>query len=266
MKFLRCFATMILISGFLCACSQSELPPESAAVTTQTMPAEIKDTQTTLSAEDTAPATLPPHSELYLPGVSVKDVTVYFNEVCLNAEFVNSGDPTALQKWMTPIYYSLNGTPTPEDRATLESLALWLNYMEGFPGIYEAQNPAETNLRIHFCSEEELLNLMGDQFIGTDGAVTFWYEEDQIYDAIICCRTDLDQRLRNSVILEEIYNALGPIQDTSLRSDSIIFSGFSQPQELTEIDRLLLKLLYHPTMECGMDAAKCEAVIRQLYY
>jgi hypothetical protein len=28
----------------------------------------------------------------------------------------------------------------------------------------------------------------------------------------------------------------------------------------------LTKLLYHPDMKCGMNAAECEAVIRNLYY
>jgi hypothetical protein len=76
----------------------------------------------------------------------------------------------------------------------------------------------------------------------------------------------LDQYRRNSVILEEIYNGLGPIQDTSLRSDSIIYSEFSQPQALTNIDELILKLLYHPDIMPGMNAEQCETIIRQLYY
>ena len=56
------------------------------------------------------------------------------------------------------------------------------------------------------------------------------------------------------------------MQDTSLRTDSIIYAGYSEPQELTEIDKLLLTLLYHPKIECGMDADACEAIIRELYY
>jgi hypothetical protein len=38
------------------------------------------------------------------------------------------------------------------------------------------------------------------------------------------------------------------------------------PQSMTEVDELILKLLYHPQIQCGMDAQQCEAVIRQLYY
>jgi len=210
--------------------------------------------------------TEPAHSPLYIPGVSVEDVVLYFNEVCLDAETVHGGDPSVLQKWMIPLRYIVHGSPTAEDRAIMDHFTQWLNTLEGFPGISETKDPMEANLRIHFCDQEEMLAIMGDWVYGLDGAVTFWYECDEIYDAVICCRTDLDQHLRNSVIQEEIYNGLGPVQDTSLRPDSMIYAGFSEPQSLTPVDELLLKLLYHPDMVCSMNAAQCEAVIRQLYY
>ena len=108
---------------------------------------------------------------------------------------------------------------------------------------------------------------MGNDFIGTDGGVTFWYNgANEIYSETIGYRTDISQEVRNSVILEEIYNGLGPIQDTNLREDSIIYSGYTTPQSLTAVDELILKLLYHPDIKCGMNAAQCETVIRKIYY
>lgn len=236
--------------------TQTVTIPETTTAVTEPKP-------TTIS---TTPITEADHSELYIPDVSVEDVILYFNEVCLDAEFVYGGDPSSLQKWVNPIYYILHGDYTDEDMATLSSFTQWLNTIDGFPGISETKDPSLANLRIHFCTQTEMLELMGDNYFNMDGAVTFWYMDDEIYDAIICYRTDLDQHLRNSVILEEIYNGLGPVQDTSIRPDSIIYSEFSQPQSLTETDKLLLKLLYHPQLQCGMDAEACEAVIRQLYY
>lgn len=230
-----------------------------------------------LSAEQTAGIKVEPkeveraetseHSEYYIPGVSVEDVVRYFNEVSLDAEFVNSGDPTKLQRWETPIKYICTGEATNEDKEVMESLMEWLNTVEGFPGIYEAESETDANLHIYFCEEKEYLSKMGDNYQGTDGGVTFWYNgANQIYDGIIGYRTDIAQEIRNSVILEEIYNGLGPVNDTQLREDSLIYSGYSTPQSLTDIDELIIKLLYHPQMQCGMDAAACEEVIRKIYY
>ena len=245
--------SLLLSACFLLAsCSTAPEPPQTTISV---------ETETVLPSE-----TEPLHSNLYVPGVSVEDALVYFNEVCLNAEFINSGDPSLLQQWDSPILYALYGNYTAEDLEVLSQFTQWLNALEGFPGISPAQESWQANMAIHFTDQQGLLERMGPQFTGMDGALTFWYEEDVIYDAIICIRTDLDQTLRNSVILEELYNCLGPVQDTSLRSDSIIYSEFSQPQALTAVDELLLKLLYHPALSPGMDAAQCEAVIRELYY
>lgn len=241
---------------------ETTFPPETTNPTETTAPPE-----TTTPPETTAPpeTTEPPFEGYYIPDVSVESVIEYYNEVVLEAEFVHGGDPSRVQKWVVPIEYQINGTPTEEDLAVLRGFCDWLNTIEGFPGIRETQNAVEANLQIHFCSESELINIMGDQFYGADGGVTFWYQFDEIYDATICYRNDIDQYIRNSVILEEIYNGLGPVQDTSLRTDSIIFSGYSTPQSLTEMDQLILRLLYHPDMQCSMNKAQCEQVIRSLY-
>ena len=222
-------------------------------------------TAVTTTSATTAPQPL--HSPLFLDGINTHEVISWFNEVCLDAEFVNSGDATRLQKWYAPIRYNVRGTPTDADLAVISEFAVYANTIEGFPGIRQADETDYGNLQIRFCSQQELIDILGDTFQGQDGGVTFWYDGDnRIYQATICIRNDLDQHLRNAVILEELYNGLGPIQDTTLRPDSIIYAEFSEPQALTAVDKLLLKLLYHPQMACGMDADECETVIRQLYY
>ncbi len=266
---LKKYIPVLLILLLLAGCSSAPAAPTETPVFPETLPGftEVPTSAPTVmpTAVPTEAPTEAPAPSLYIPDVSVEDVILFFNEVCLDAEFVNSGDPSVLQKWTEPISYCVNGIPTEDDLETLKNLTQWLNAVEGFPGISQAEDAASANLRIHFCDQEQFIQILGDNFYGMDGGVTFWYQDNAIYDAIICYRTDLDQQLRNSVILEEIYNGLGPIQDTDLRSDSIIYSGFSQPQALTEMDQLILRLLYHPDMKCGMRAAECEAVIRQLY-
>ncbi|MBR4888437.1 MAG: DUF2927 domain-containing protein [Clostridia bacterium] len=224
--------------------------------------------ETSLESSET-PVSSEEHSTLYIPGLSVEDVILYFNEVCLDAEYVNTGDATLVQKWTGPICYELYGDYTAADADLVKALAGILNEIEGFPGMYQSSGEDYPVLRISFYTAEDLMAQMGSvvNYETVDGAVEYWYDgENQIYDARIGIRCDIDQYLRNSVILEEIYNGLGPIQDTWQREDSIAYAGYSEPQWPTEVDLLILKLLYHPDMLCGMDAAACEDVIRSLYY
>lgn len=274
MRKIKMLLPVLLCAILLLGCFALPLGPERPEPVPSTEPVTVTVTHPETRPVDTQPtettATIPPtegpHSPLYLSELPVEDVIDFFNEVCLSAEYVNSGDPSVVQKWTGPLIYQVHGDATDEDLMTVACFTEELNRVHGFPGIREARYPEEATLDIHFCSQQEFLDLMGDNFYGADGGVTFWYEEDEIYYAIIGIRTDLDQELRNSVILEELYNGLGPVQDTVHRSDSIIYSGFSQPQELTPVDWLILELLYHPDMKCSMTRQQCEAVIRGLYY
>lgn len=205
------------------------------------------------------------HSGFYVPDVDAEDVITYFAEVCLDSEITHSGNPKVVQKWACPIEYAIYGDPTEEDIRVLKEFCDWLNTVEGFPGISKSRQRASANMNIYFCPQSEIPERMGDDFYNMDGAVTYWYEENQIYDCIICVRSDMNQHLRNSVLQEEVYNALGPVQDTVLRPDSLIYQYYAEPQEMTEIDKLIVKLLYHPDMKCGMDSEQCAEVIRKLY-
>lgn len=276
MKKTALFVCLMLIGFVLTACCltfdhnidvQMSTMPQETAFDIPTEPIIEPDTENIPEPVTQPPETMPEHSPYYIPGVSVEDVILYFNEICLDAEFVTDGDPTRLQKWVVPIYYKIYQSPTQEDLACLNKFTSWLNSIPGFPGIYETDDPTVANLNIYFCSHQQMIDILGENFVAMDGGVTFWYNgNDQIYRANICYRTDLDQYLRNSVILEEIYNGLGPVQDTALREDSIIYAGYTQPQTLTEMDELILKLLYNPAMQCGMNSEACQRVIRSLYY
>ena len=238
---------------------------------TTTVPA-IEETTAATEAEvvipvETTTEAEPEHSDLFLSYVSPDDMVQYFSEVVLDAEFVNSGDASVLQRWESTICYKIYGDPTVDDMEVLANFVDYLNTIEGFPGMRESEGNWEENLSIYFCDQQELMDRMGDQHWDLDGIFTFWYDGwNTIYDCTICIRTDIDQEVRNSVILEEIYNALGPAQDTDLRQESIIYSGYSIPQALHPIDQVILQLLYHPAMACGMTIDQCDTIIRQLYY
>lgn len=256
-------ASLAVLTLLFCGCSRKNPPVPP----TQTQPQAVTTEDTLPAPQPTEPpVTQPEHSQFYIPGVPVEDVILYFNEVCLDSEFINSGDPSLVQKWTVPISYVLQGDYTEMDEAIVITFEEWLKRVDGFPGISPAESPDAWNLRICFCTAGELVAIMGPDFENMDGAVTFWYDNDEIYDGVICCRTDLSQHLRNSVLLEELYNSLGPIQDTTLRPDSIIYQEYSENQWLSPMDELILKLLYHPDILPGMNAAECEQVIRSLYY
>ena len=99
------------------------------------------------------------------------------------------------------------------------------------------------------------------------GATQFWYYTDtnELHTARIGYRTDIDQRVRNSILVEEVINSLG-ITDTVLRPDSVVYQYSNENTALTAVDLVILKLLYDPAIRCGMDAEDCRDVIWGRYY
>ena len=266
----------IMIIGILAfaltGCGSVE-EPEIGIVTEVTQPVETVETtvppvETAAAAQTTEPAAL--HSPLYIEGVSPEQMVEYFCEVVLDTEYsTGAGDATMVQKWTAPIRYRIYGDATQEDFQLLERFFAELNAVDGFPGIYPVEEGEAENLYMTFCDLEEFNIAFGD-FLNhevADGAVQYWYYNDtnEIYSARIGYRLDIDQYTRNSVLLEEVLNGLG-ISDTILREDSISYQGFGQVQELSEVDWLILKLLYHPEIRCGMGKDACAEVIRRLYY
>ena len=149
------------------------IPPLYTPDADPVMPSTQAPTNETSAATEEAPTeapttapTEPEHSSLYLPDVTVADAILYFNEVCLDAEYSASGNAALVQKWLIPIRYYLYGTPTNEDLALLESYCAQLNVIEGFPGISQADSPEDANLAIHFCSATELVNILGNEYVG----------------------------------------------------------------------------------------------------
>ena len=271
------FLILLLVLA-LCGCAAPAAPstePATAPTMPMTTVPETTIPETTIPEttvpETTVPVTTaPPHSEFYLEDFAVEEIITYFNEVVLQVEYTDgTGDPSRVQKWLQPIICSIHGEPTMEDQQVLEQFFTELNQMPGFPGIRLAQPGEYANMTLSFLDADAFVSEFSEAVNGEDawGACQFWYWTDtnELYDARIGYRTDIPQLERSSILLEEIVNSIG-ITDTLRRSDSIVYQDSNENLQPSVVDWLILKLLYHPDIQCGMDAQQCEQIIRELYY
>ncbi|MBQ7896642.1 MAG: DUF2927 domain-containing protein [Oscillospiraceae bacterium] len=215
------------------------------------------------------PTASPEPDKLRVEGYTAQQIGDYFCEVALGVEYSHgSGDSSAVQKWARPIHYAVYGSPTQEDTALIESFVQELNSIEGFPEMYPADSAVEENFVIRFLPWEQMSADAGYVVNGeyADG-IAYWdyyIDTNDLYNVRIWIRSDIDQYTRNSVIYEEIINSLGLGNDTTLREDSIIYQYYTQTQQPSEMDWLLLKILYNENMRRGMHEAECREVINQL--
>ena len=66
-------------------------------------------------------------------------------------------------------------------------------------------------------------------------------------------------------MVEEIINSLG-ISDSTLRLDSIVYQNSNDNLVLSDVDIIILKLLYNQEIQCGMNYESCREIIENLYY
>ena len=256
-------ALLVFVVGMRVNQETDPSPSPDVVETAAPTPDRVQETPVLPSAE-------PEDEKMSLEGFTSQQVGDYFCEVALGVEYNHgSGDSSVVQKWARPIYYTVYGSPTQEDTALIESFAQQLNTIEGFPGIYPAESAAEENLAIRFLPWQQMSADAGYVVNGeyADG-IAYWdyyIDSNDLYNARIWIRSDIDQYTRNSVIYEEIINSLGLGNDTTLREDSIIYQYYSQVQEPSEMDWLLLKILYNENMLRGMDETECREIINQVF-
>lgn len=251
----------------------TEEPTYTPVEATAENPTEVPPTEVPTEMPTEVPTEVP-HSELYVPGVSPDQMVAYFNEVVLDLKYsTGAGAPTLVQKWDRPIYYRIEGVPTRRDAQIISRLSKQLNEVEGFPGI-QAATGLEQNLTIYFLREAEFQAQFSHVFDGemADSAMQFWHynENNSIYYGRVGYCKDTSQEIRDLVIPKELLNLLG-ISDTALEKDSADDQEESNKKDseitvLSDLDLAVVKLLYNPEIQCGMNAAQCEKIIRELYY
>lgn len=247
------FATAVLLSFVFVSCGPVKNEETSYTVKT------VKDE----NGEE--------HSEFYISKYSARRVKQCFDEVVLNSEYSDgSGDTSLVQKWKGIITYSVDGPYLPDDLDIISCFFELFAGSPGFPTVKYSANDPEAALQIHFVQKSDFVAYTADT-VGdpnADGAATFYYGNDTniIEKGVIYYNNEMARSVRRSVLLEELYNVMGAPNDTVLRDDSIVYQFFSSAEDLSDMDVLIMRLLYVPDIKCGMNADEANGIIDTLYF
>lgn len=225
------FAMAMILALTSCAAILSNLPPsEITEIHTETEPAEPRIVHDVAS-----------------PG----EILDYFNEVAIGSEYGESAD--VLCKWTKKIKYAVDGSATEDDLALIADLCDRLNEIEGFPGIRKTSNADKADFVISFVSKETLKNMFDAAESGCAGMAE--YSWDSATGEIISARAAIDEAIedeRASTICEEFLQALGPACDSYKYVDSVFYESTSFVPNPSELDWVVMEILYSPALDAGM--------------
>ena len=209
-----------------------------------------------------------PESEL---NASQLEAISYFKEVALGFENGNSSEIT--RKWGTTMNVFVGGNPSSANTMTLQQAIADINQLatDGF-SIEIVNDSLVANCYLFFGSGLDFAEIFPEEENNvnatTTGFFSVWWNNDIINEARIVINPDLlNPTQQRSVILEEITQSTGLTNDSPLQPNSIFYETPSNPgyaPEYANIDRELIRLLYHPKMTVGLDETQVDAVLRDI--
>ncbi len=182
-----------------------------------------------------------------------------FLQAAFSAEYGDTGRD-ALIRWEEPIRLSLSGNYTREDEAFLEEFLLTVEEQaadgfDAFPGIRRVSERERPNMRVIYCPLEEMGNHLSSYQTGNWGYFEYYYLDYRMDEATVVVATDVTtQRQRNHLLMEEIVGSLGLTNDIHTFSDSIVYQPWTETQQLSDLDWLMLSYLYSDRVRLGMTA------------
>ncbi|WP_322893844.1 MULTISPECIES: DUF2927 domain-containing protein [unclassified Yoonia] len=216
-----------------------------------------------------------------------------FMQIALTTEYADNSDfqvphssQSSLHRWEKPIRMNISFSDSvplaqrDQDRTSVSAFAARLSRLSGVPITRSDQNP---NFHVLFLDEDDrrgaasrlralvpniseaslrgIVTLPRDQLCLV--ASVFEPGRSAYAQAVVVIRAEHPNLIRAACIHEELAQGMGLGNDSDAARPSI-FNDSEEFALLTKHDELLLRMLYDPRLQTGMDATTAEPIVRQI--
>ncbi len=195
----------------------------------------------------------------------------YFDDVALGFEGGNTSEVT--RRWESPIVLYVGGNFTQRQYNELIEVVSELNELiTPTSSISITSDLSQNNSYLHLGSADSFIDLfpsMEGLLNRNVGYFNVWWSDDILNESRIFVdndRTEFEEQ--RSLIREELAQSLGLGKDSPLYPNSVFYEtsddGGYAPS-FSDLDREIIRLLYHPDMSVGLDFTSARNTIRQIY-
>lgn len=195
-------------------------------------------------------------------GGYTQDQIDYFLEIAMGSEFGRASP--VVRKWTRDVRIEVIGSPTNEDRTTLNRVIEDINAILGRTKLrIDAQRP---DVEIYFVPESDFTIYEPNYRPTNFGYFWIWWNgSSEIVRARIMISTDrITQEERSHLIREELTQILGLMRDSWAYRESIFYQGWTATTAYAEIDEVNIEILYRSDILPGMTRRQVEAVLLPL--
>lgn len=214
----------------------------------------------------------------YNPTPYEKNLMSYFKEIALKSEY--DGNPERLIKWKEPMVLFIKKEEEFKNQMLfIEKTIDEINRLaiDGFK-IVLTNDLSKSNSVLFLCSKDRVAELdLGFYKIITDDinyeisglAYSEFSTENYIIDkSLIFINSEEPIHIQESTILEEITQSIGLAYDSDLYPNSIFYQKKHEQDttimEYSELDKDIVRLLYHSKMKAGLDSIGVDRVIKSI--
>ncbi len=198
-----------------------------------------------------------------------RDVAQYFREIALGFEFGNSSRIT--RKWIQPMRIFVGGEPTQNHLTELDQIISEINGLatDGFEMML-VEDTLQSNYYIFIGSYREYQRRfpsLTDLIESNWGLFSIWWNDDQnLFRGHMYVDTERPNgEAQLHLLREELTQSVGLARDSGRYPDSIFQQEWTTVTEYEEIDRDLIKVLYHPKMRSGLSSTSVLPVLREIF-
>ena len=183
-----------------------------------------------------------------------------FDRIAFTSEFGGQYRAGKLIRWEGPVTVRITGHAPDRFRTEVERQMAELRQLSGL-AIDFAPEAAEGNapsMVIEFSTSRG-----GTKFDPNAPCRTLIWETEFVIRRVQIYITPYPDQLRRHCIAEELTQALGLADDSSLVRDSI-FNDASSRQRIAPWDALMVRILYDPRLKAGMPRAEAMPHVRRI--
>lgn len=193
----------------------------------------------------------------------------YFQEIALGFEFGGASQIT--RKWRNTMKVFVTGSPTTALRDELDLIISQLRELisDGFE-IELVESREESNYVVFLGSADAYVNMfpVAGNAVASNWGLFYvnWDGNQYLNTGHMYVDTQRANELEQRHLLrEEFTQSLGLARDSERYASSIFQAAWTRTVNYTDLDRELIRLLYHPDMVSGLDANQVETLIREIY-
>ena len=196
------------------------------------------------------------------------EVISYFKEIALGFEFGSSSQIT--RKWCSDLKVFIGGETNSILLEELDNIISEISSLatDNF-NMEIVSDSSLSNYYLYFGKGEDYANLFPSQssYVNSNwGLFSIWW------NSVNCLNrghmyVDIyraDDKGQKHLLREELTQSLGLAKDSNKYQNSIFQSSWTTTTSFSQIDKDLIRLLYHPEMQTGLNESEVDVLLRHI--